>query len=330
MLLRVSCSTCIVIHWWTAMEENARRSYRSSLLILSILVNIVLVPVAGYIFLQNSSLEDQVLDLSSSLNELTESSMILEQQLNMSMTQLDYYKKLADYYSGLVTPGEDGAGVFAQSTIPIVAVRTIQSGFRVEYEGVVMEADIEFIEGDGRILVDTVPNIGIDIQTSVRTAVLVAQELTGISLSNTDLILTVRASEEVQVVDGQSAGAAITIAILAALTNQTVKQGVYMTGTINRNGSIGAVGGIAAKALAAAEKDSEWFLVPEGQSTIIVYKPTTYEIFPGWSRTVYQQETMELEDYLQEQGYSIIVEEVETIEDAYALFFDQPSKFTLS
>ncbi|WP_455363440.1 S16 family serine protease, partial [[Eubacterium] cellulosolvens] len=145
-----------------------------------------------------------------------------------------------------------------------------------------------------------------------------------------DAILTVRASEEVDVVDGQSAGAAITIAILAALMNQTVKQGVYMTGTINSDGSIGAVGGIAAKALAAAEKGSERFLVPEGQSKIIVYKPTTYEIFPGWSRTVYQQETMELEDYLQKQGYSIIVEEVETIEDASAFFFDQPLRLTPS
>ena len=312
------------------MEENARRSYRSGLLILSILLNIVLIPVAGYVLLQNSSLKDQVSDLSSSLDKLTESSMILEQQLNMSANQLDYYKELADYYSGLATFEEDGVGVFGQSTIPIVAVRTIRSGFRVEYEGVVMEAEIEFIEGDGRILVDTVPNIGIDIQTSVRMAVLVAQELTGISLSNTDAILTVRASEEVDVVDGQSAGAAITIAILAALTNQTVKQGVYMTGTINNDGSIGPVGGIAAKALAAAENGSQLFLVPNGQSKIIVYKPTTYEILPGWSRTVYQQETMKLEDYLQEQGYSIIVEEVETIEEAYALFFDEPSKFTLS
>jgi len=312
------------------MEGNPKRSYRSSLLTLSILVNIVLVPVAGYVLLQNSSLKDQVSDLSSSLDELTESSMILEQQLNMSATQLDYYKELADYYSGLATFKEAGSGVFGQSTIPIVAVRTIQSGFQVEYEGVVMEAQIEFIEGDGRILVDTVPNIGIDIQTSVRTAVLIAQELTGISLSNTDAILTVRASEEVDVVDGQSAGAAITIAILAALTNQSFKQRVYMTGTINSDGSIGPVGGIAQKALAVAENGSEFFLVPQGQSTIVVYQPTTYEVFPGRGRTVYQQETMELEDYLEEQGYSMIVEEVETIEEAYALFFDQPQKFSAS
>jgi len=297
---------------------------------LSILLNVVLIPVAGYVLLQNSSLKDQVSNLSSSLDELTESSVILEQQLNMSATQLDYYKKLADYYSGLATFEEGGSGVFGQSTIPIVAVRTIQSGFRVEYEGVVMEAEIEFIEGDGRILVNTVPNIGIDIQTSVRMAVLVAQELTGISLTNTDAILTVRASEEVDVVDGQSAGAAITIAILAALTNQSVKQGVYMTGTINSDGSIGPVGGIAAKALAVAENGSQLFLVPQGQSTIVVYRPTTYEILPGWRRTVYEQETMKLEDYLEEQGYSIIVDEVETIEEAYALFFGQPPKFSLS
>ncbi|WP_455283721.1 hypothetical protein, partial [[Eubacterium] cellulosolvens] len=67
---------------------------------MSILLNIVLIPVAGYVLLENSRLKDQVSDLSSSVDGLTESSVILEQQLNMSANQLDYYKELADYYSG--------------------------------------------------------------------------------------------------------------------------------------------------------------------------------------------------------------------------------------
>lgn len=173
------------------------------------------------------------------MSEFTESTWALEQQLNLSANQLNYYKELALYYSGLKMSDGSSAYIKGRSSIPIVAVYTIQKGFQFEYQGVVMVLDIELVEGSGRILVDTVPKIDIDIQTSVRTAVMVAEELTGLSLSNTDVVLTVRASQEVEIVDGQSAGAAITVALMTAMTNQSVDQGIYMTGTINSDSSVG-------------------------------------------------------------------------------------------
>jgi predicted S18 family serine protease len=267
-------------------------------------------------------LRSQIVDLSSSLNELTESSRALEQQFNMSTSQIEYYKELALYYSSLKTPNETAVYVIGCSTIPIVAVQTVQNGFHVDYRGVVMAVDIELVGGSGRVLVDTVPKIGIDIQTSVRTAVLVAEKLTGVSLSKTDVILTIRSGEEVDVVDGQSAGAAITVALIAAMTNRSVNEGVYMTGTINADMSVGAVGGVPYKALAAAENGSKCFIVPKGQSTVVVYKPATYKTYGGRTITVYEKETMELEDYLKENGYSVEVLEVENIEEAYTLFID--------
>lgn len=163
--------------------------------------------------------------------------------------------------------------------------------------------------------------MGIDIQTSVRTAVLVAEELTGISLSTTDIILTVRSSDEVEVVDGQSAGAAITVALISAMTNQSVNEGVYMTGTINGDMSVGPVSGIQYKALATAESGSTCFVVPEGQSTIVVYIPKTYKTFHGRTITRYEKELVELEDYLEENGYAVDVLEVANIEEANTLFF---------
>jgi hypothetical protein len=290
------------------------------LLVLSIILNIFLVPLSGYVISQNVQLRGQITDLLTSFNELTESTMVLEQQFNLSLNQVDYYKELALYYSNLKTSDDASDYIIGRSSIPIVAVRTIQKGFRLEYQGVVMTVDIELVEGSGRTLVNTVPRVGIDIQTSARTAVMVAEELLGISLSSTDVILTVRASQEVDIVDGQSAGAAITVALMAAMTNQSVGQDIYLTGTINSDASVGEVGGIPYKALAAAENGSRYFIVPEGQSTIIVYKPMAYKTFTGRTRTVYEKETIKLKDYLKENGYSVEVLEVENIEEAYALF----------
>ena len=183
-----------------------------------------------------------------------------------------------------------------------------------------MTADVELREGSGRILVDTMPKIGIDIQTSVTTAVLVAEDITGVSLGKTDLILTIKASEDVEVVDGASAGAAITVALIATMKGQDLNRTVYMTGTINSDNTISPIGGVAEKAVAAAENGSRCFLVPRGQSTVVVYVPKETHPFPGWTVITYEQKIVKLQDYLDEQGYSTIVLEVETIEEAYAEF----------
>ena len=238
--------------------------------------------------------------------------------MNMTRTQLDYYREQAEYYSSLVTSGNAATGIIGETTIPIVALRTIQRGFQVEHEGVVMSADVELREG--RILVNTIPKIGIDIQTSVRTGVRIAEDMTGVSLSKTDVILTIKAGQDVEIVDGQSAGAAITVALIAAIRRQSLNQSVYMTGTINSDRSIGPVGGIPEKALAAAENGSKCFLVPKGESTVVVYVPKTSRPYPGWRITTYERRIVKLQDYLEEKGYSIIVEEVERIEEAYTKF----------
>jgi predicted S18 family serine protease len=281
-----------------------------------------MIPVSGYLFFQNTQFREQVADLTISFNEFASLTVILEQQLNMSESQLDYYKELALYYSDLKPINGENGFVIGSSSIPIVAVQTIQSGFQVEYKGAVMEVDIELRKGTGRILVGTVPIIGIDIQTSVRTAVLVAEEVTGMSLTNTDLILTVRSDEEVEIVDGQSAGAAITMALISAMTNKEVNQDIYMTGTINGDLSVGAVSSIPYKAIAAAEKGSLYFVVPEGQNTVEIYKPVSYKTIRGRIITTYDTETVELENYLSENGYSVQVLEVKDINEAYTIFFN--------
>jgi len=293
------------------VEKNASSS--RNLLILSVTINILFASIASFSVWQRD-------DLSSRVSELSESYRNLEQQLNLTSTQLNYYKEQAEYYSSLIASGNATIGIIGHTTVPIVAVLAIRRAFRVEYEGVVMTADVELREGSGRILVDTMPKIGIDIQTSVTTAVLVAEDITGVSLGKTDLILTIKASEDVEVVDGASAGAAVTVALIATMKGQDLNRTVYMTGTINSDNTIGPIGGIAQKGTAAAENGSRCFLVPKRQSTIVVYVPKETHPFPGWTVITYEQKIVKLQDYLEEQGYSTIVLEVETIEEAYAEF----------
>lgn len=302
------------------VEKKVIRNNLRTVLILSIIINIMLAFFIGVTIKQSNSLRSRIDEISYSYNELIDSYRSLEQQLNITRTQLDYYKEQAEHYSSLVTSGNATTGIIGQTSISIVALQTIQRGFQVEYQGVVMSADVELREGSGRILVNTIPRIGIDIQTSARTGVRVSEKVTGVLLSKTDVILTIKAGKDVEIVDGPSAGAAITVALIAAIRKQSLDKSVYMTGTINSDETIGQVGGIPEKAVAAAENGSRCFIVPKGQSTITVYEPKTSHPLPGWTITTYERKLMKLKDYLEEKGYSVIVEEVEIIEEAYNKF----------
>lgn len=67
-------------------------------------------------------------------------------------------------------------------------------------------------------------------------------------------------------VDGPSAGALSTVAVLSLLKGTKLDESVTMTGTINPTGGIGPVGGIPAKVRGAAEVDGlETVLIPVGQ-----------------------------------------------------------------
>jgi len=66
-------------------------------------------------------------------------------------------------------------------------------------------------------------------------------------------------------VDGPSAGGLFAVAFMAALLNDRIDRAATMTGTINPDGTIGPVGGVAAKMTAAAEMGKTRFCYPVGQ-----------------------------------------------------------------
>jgi uncharacterized protein len=142
-----------------------------------------------------------------------------------------------------------------------------------EGKGIATVLKVGIKPGNGKVLVD-INNIlfWLDTQQSIQTAKRVAEEVTKADLSKFDLIYSL---EEINasVVEGPSAGAALTIATIAAIEGKELTTKVMITGTINPDGSIGSVGGIIPKARATKEIGATTFLVPEGQGTQVNYIP---------------------------------------------------------
>ena len=66
-------------------------------------------------------------------------------------------------------------------------------------------------------------------------------------------------------IDGPSAGALKTVAVLSLMQGHTIDEDVTMTGTINPDGTLGPVGGIPEKVLGAAAEGFTKVLIPAGQ-----------------------------------------------------------------
>ncbi|WP_415280730.1 S16 family serine protease [Candidatus Nitrososphaera sp. FF02] len=135
-------------------------------------------------------------------------------------------------------------------------------------DGIVFPIEVDILKsGDNRISLD-VSNVQYTatFQSTVRTAVDVASDYTGIRVSDKDIIVRlVNKSNSVIRVDGPSAGAAITVMIVAGLQEKELNSDVLVTGTIESDGSIDSVGGLVGKADAANEFGAHTLLVPGGQ-----------------------------------------------------------------
>lgn len=213
----------------------------------------------------------------------------------------------------------------SSQTIAAVAVRSIlvSDGFfqRTQYEGVVMNITVDVRDGTGLVLVNTELPAGVDFQTSARTAVKVAQEhVPDVDMSKKDVIFSITPSSsqagdsDLRAVDGPSAGAAMTVLLISELQSKKLDNSVLITGTIEPDGTIGRVGGVPEKAIAAGEYGAKTFLVPKGEATYtsqscqerqegpFVYRSCTSEQKPLSPAT--------------EERYGMSVVEVASIDDA--------------
>ena len=157
-------------------------------------------------------------------------------------------------------------------SIVAVAVRSavVSDGFfqRTQFEGLVMNITVDLRDGRGFVLVNTEIPAGVDFQTSARTAVRVASQFANADLSGKDVIFSITSDDdsELEAVDGPSAGAAMTLLLISELQSKEVDGTILVTGTIEPDGTIGRVGGVPEKALAAGEYGAEMLLVPSGEA----------------------------------------------------------------
>jgi len=187
-----------------------------------------------------------------------------------------------------------------------------------EGEGLTTVLNVQIVPGSGKILANIDKLLfWTDTQNSIRTSTRVASNFTGINLSNYDLIYTIET--EATAVEGPSAGAALTIATIAALKKERLNPEVMITGAINHDGTIGPVSEILPKAKAAKDAGAKTLLVPILQSKEVTYKTTKYCEQIGISQ-ICTTEKIPTEVSISEEA-GIEVAEVKTIEEALYYFF---------
>jgi len=203
--------------------------------------------------------------------------------------------------------------IFSEVKTKLVAVDS-------EGNGVVTNLTVRAVPGNGRVLVDVESLLfWIDTQQSIQTAKEVAENYIGEESKNLDLTYTI-GIPNTTLVGGPSAGAAFTIATIAALENKTLRNDTVITGTIEPDGKIGEVGGIIAKGKAVKDSGYKYFLIPKGQGEYIEYKKIQNCEKHGYLKVCsINYEPVEI-DVEKELGIDVI--EVSTINDAVKYFLE--------
>jgi len=199
----------------------------------------------------------------------------------------------------------------------VSAARIIVPAVDQDGNGVATILDVQVVRGERRALVN-IDNLFFwtDTQNSIRVSRTVAENITGFDLSFYDIIYTITANASI--IEGPSAGGAMTVATIAALERKGTNLSVMMTGTMEPDGSIGPVGEITAKAKAAKEIGAELFLVPKGQSVETVYDSREVCENIGWTKICRIERTPKQVNVQEEAGIPVI--EASNIRDVLPYF----------
>ncbi|MGA2912379.1 MAG: S16 family serine protease [Methanoregula sp.] len=230
------------------------------------------------------------------------------------------------------TPGiSSTGGIVGYASLQAPAVsQTVQMVNRGRYiaqtlvqKGSIMNISVEIAPGKGRVLVQTKPLMGVVFQDAANTAVAVARNKTGVDLSNSDVIFSIDSGDKISEVDGPSAGALMTLLTISAIDRHPIDQRLTLTGTIDGNGHIGAIGGVIAKATAAKENGKTLFMIP-GENQLIT-PPVPLTAGTGIFSVARQpQQQVSASDYI-EKNIGINITYVNTIDDVIAAAL-KPSK----
>lgn len=301
----------------------------SLILIVSLIANLSLAALllsteqagTGQVQERIAALQASNADLQAQLDQSNLSAEQAASQLAFYRSQLQTITPLGA--AGTAAPPAAGLMGMASLQAPAVMQRIVQNqtgrfiSRQVVSEGSMINISVEVTPGRGRVLVQTSPLMGEVFQDAANTAVAVAQNRTGVNLSQSDAIISIVADDQVPEVNGPSAGALMTLLLLSVLEQRPVRQDITATGTIDQDGRIGAIGGVIEKATAAKASGKTLLLLPRENSNLTQYRQEQRQNF-GFqvvSRVPYQVDTKQ---YV-ESNIGIRVEYVDTIDDLFRL-----------
>ncbi|MDD5181781.1 MAG: hypothetical protein PHC66_01260 [Candidatus Nanoarchaeia archaeon] len=132
-----------------------------------------------------------------------------------------------------------------------------------ESKGVIADLTVEVKPGSGRVFLDTLPLTKLDTQASARLAKEVACTTLEVDCAGLDFLYVIRS--DFAIIGGPSAGAALAAATMAALQGIDMNQDVFASASINPAGSLGSIGGIREKAMAASEANGHILILASEQ-----------------------------------------------------------------
>ena len=129
-------------------------------------------------------------------------------------------------------------------------------------EGDSLAIQVRIEPGDSNIYTSISPKTGISTQSSEENAIISSFLISNKSLDECTIHFDIINTLNSKFVDGPSAGAAMAVASSAVLQNKTLRTDVVITGTIDKKGNIGTVGGVSEKTIAASRSGKSYFLTP--------------------------------------------------------------------
>jgi predicted ATP-dependent protease len=198
--------------------------------------------------------------LEAEIKSLNENTALLEAEVSALQSKIQLNELRIQELTGIDSASH-------RITVPYYGVGVDQNN-----QGTVFPIKVEIIEpGTGIISVD-INNVQYEpgFQSAVRAAAAAASQYSGESISDKDIIVRFayedsRFGGELVKVDGSSAGAAIAAMIAAGLSDKEIKSSILVTGSIHEDGTVGRIGSLEEKVIAADTFGAEAMLVPESQ-----------------------------------------------------------------
>ncbi|MBN1160183.1 MAG: hypothetical protein JXA43_03055 [Candidatus Diapherotrites archaeon] len=184
--------------------------------------------------------------------------------------------------------------------------------------GLTTTLNVGITAGNGRVFMATSPLISTNTQKSARDAVDAAEIYLKEDLSRYDVLFSI--DSVATQVDGPSAGAAMALGVIAEMQKRNIPSSVSLTGTINKEGEIGYVGGVFEKALAAHEIGVSLFIIPKGEAMQTALVEETHEVTPGQYTTTPVSKEVDLREY-GPKNWNMIIVEASTIKDVVQYAF---------